>query len=94
MTRTLRLDQVRGLLDEKSIVFEGFDEAIYGVSMRHTQVGSVVYDRDLLLRLLTQRDGLTLEQAEAFVADYIESAWVGPGTPLVMDRVTKDDGAP
>ena len=63
------------------------DECVIGYVSRCGQETFLVYDRDkLLLHYVAQ--GMTAEEADEHVSVNIESAWVGPGTPAVLQRAT------
>lgn len=66
---------------------DGFDEAIVGYC--HVS-GRVVYDVQKMIFTLVNRDGMEVDEA----LDYLEyntfGAYVGPGTPIYINRATKE----
>ena len=85
-----KIEQIREyLLDEDSdaIILDGLDDAILGVGVQHGSPPRIVYDRDLVVRVLVQRDGMTHERAEDFCAFNIDCLYAGPGTPIILHRL-------
>jgi hypothetical protein len=75
------------ITDDTDLVFaEGYDKAIMGIVYRDG-VPLVVYDTNAILRILCKRDEMWLEEAEEFFYYNIQGAFVGPRTPLFLDRV-------
>ena len=70
-------------LPEGTLIADGWDEALLGYGWR---VGTpiAVYDRDKIQSIMTDRDGLSYEEAEEHISYNIEGAYVGEGTPLLV----------
>ena len=63
---------------------EEFAHAIIGVTWREG-VHVVVYDREKVIQVYTDRDGMSPEEAEEFYSFNTEGAYVGPKTPIYVD---------
>jgi hypothetical protein len=99
MTAPDRLEGLRDLLDEDAIIFDGLDDAVVGVGMKHTHKAVLVYDRDKIVACL-MRDGMDYEEADEYCGYNIDCLWAGEGTPIILHRPeswlheieTKDEG--
>jgi len=65
---------------------DGFDEAILGVVER-IGIQAICYDKDKVISILMERDGMDEEEAIEFFYFNIAGAWVGESTPLFLDRM-------
>lgn len=72
-------------MDENVLLIEGHDDALVGFARRCGEPMVAVYDRVLIIEEL-MRQGASFEDADEYVAFNIEGAWLGPGTPVVMER--------
>lgn len=71
--------------DAHPLLFDGCDKAIIGYIGRCGQVPMVVYDWTKLVRVF-EKQGMTNEEADEWVAFNCEGAWLGPGTPGILHR--------
>lgn len=71
-------------VNPEALCFDGFDEAIIGISERCGQPPLAVYSRSGILEIL-MRDGCTPEEAVEFYEYNMVGAWVGEHTPIVVD---------
>jgi len=71
--------------NDKTLFFDGCDSAIVGFISRCGQVPVVVYGYRELVRVF-ERQGMTSDEAEEWVAFNCEGAWVGEGTPGILHR--------
>lgn len=78
--------------DDEAVMFDGLDGAVVGMGVRCGQPPIVVYDRARILRILVERDGMTEDEADEFCAFHIEGGWLGPRTPIVVERITQRTG--
>ncbi len=76
--------------EEELLTADGLDDAILGIGYRCGQMPIVVYDSAKVIDILTERDGMTHEEAEEFFSFNIEGAWVGEQTPVWL-RVPEQD---
>lgn len=72
--------------DVEFLEIPGADEALVGYVWRCGQEPFAVYDRDKLVAYYVTL-GMTEEDAAEWVTFNIEDAWVGPGTPAVLQRL-------
>jgi len=71
------------------LLLDGCDKAIIGYISRCGQVPMVVYDWARLVRVF-ERQGMTYEEADEWVAFNCEAAWLGDGTPGILHRGDAD----
>ena len=64
----------------------GFEEAVIGISRNHWHhQGSIaVYDIGLIVDILVERDGMTIEGAYEFFEFNIQCSYMGENTPLFI----------
>ncbi len=78
------------LAEEEALMFaEGYDAAILGIAWRAEGV-IVAYDKQGVLDILCQRDGMTPEEAEEFFDYNVQGAWMGESTPIFVGRAFCD----
>ncbi len=70
---------------------DGFDDAILGLVEPMNRPPLVVYDRIRCIELLMEQNDWSHEDAEEYFSFNVEGAYVGPGTPLYLERLTKDE---
>ena len=67
---------------------DGHKNAIFGSSFiwdkdgNHVEV--LVYDAEIIRENLMYRDGMDFQEAREFIEYNIESAYVGPDTPIIV----------
>ena len=66
---------------------DGLDTAFLGVSSN----GLAVYDIDKILGILTERDGMALDEAWEFFEFNIAGSLFGDETPIYMERMSLDE---
>ena len=84
MTREECVEAAGGDDDDELLFADGFDEAILGVAQRFNDT-FVVYDKQKVLAIMVERDGMTHQEAMEFFDFNIVGAFVGPRTPAFMD---------
>lgn len=67
---------------------DGFDSAIIGIEP-NTQ--RVVYDRDMMIAILIQEDGMSYEDALEHLEYNVWGAFVGEYTPIYIQIATIDN---
>ena len=72
------------LLGESPEAQEEFIDAVIGVTWREG-LPVVVYDREKVIQVYIDRDGMSREDAEEFYEFNVEGAYVGPQTPVYVD---------
>jgi len=65
---------------------DGFDAAAVGIAPGHDGM-VLVYDRALMVEKLCSDDGMTEEGADEYIDYNICGAYMGPGTPIVMEHI-------
>ncbi len=80
---------VHGWLDlvaEGALTADGFDDAIIGVSARApAREPVVVYDAFKCVKILSERDGMDIEEAWEFFEFNVVGSWMGERTPIYVD---------
>jgi hypothetical protein len=69
------------------LLADGFDKAFIGVGLRAGQEEIVVYDFDICVAILCERDNMDLDDAIEFMYYNVVGAWMGEGTPLFVQRM-------
>ncbi len=69
---------------EATLQIPGAERAIVGMIRRCGQPAVLVYSRPELVRHF-MRDGMTREEAEEWIDVNVIGAWVGAGTPAVLE---------
>ena len=67
--------------------YNGFDEAILGpasIWRSNSMVGVLVYDAEIMRKILMNRDGMDAEEAREFIEFNIEGAYIGEDTPVLV----------
>ena len=81
--KMFRVEQImQALVDEEALLADGFEEALLG----HTQGLNVVavYDYDMCVHILMERDGMTCEDAVEFMDYNVTGSYVGEKTPIFI----------
>lgn len=69
------------------LLADGFNDAIIGMGERAGQPTIAVYDFDLCVAILCERDNMSLDDAVEYMYYNVIGAWVGEETPLFVKRV-------
>jgi hypothetical protein len=71
---------------------DGMEDACIGVATKQYRQLGIAYSKTKILEILTkeaEKAGMTLDEAEQSAVEYfefnIEGAWVGEGTPVIID---------
>ena len=67
--------------------YDGYDEAIIGpanIWRSNTMVSVLVYDAELIRKILMNRDGMSAEDAREFIEFNIEGGYIGEDTPVLV----------
>lgn len=70
---------------------DGLDDAIIGIGHRCGQPDLLVYDTDLVVKLLMDREGWSYDEAVEWMEFNIVGGWHGEGTPIWMYRSDPDE---
>ena len=71
-------------LEESTLLMDGFDEAFIGWSRRINEPLLAVYSYDGLIKVCTERDGMSFDEAVEYVDYNVAGAWVGEQTPIIL----------
>lgn len=85
-------DQLQHLKDNgEYLQADGFGDALVGfVWPRDTGLKTAVYDRNMCVEILQERDGMSEEEAIEYFEFNVAGAYVGPQTPVFIDRAWND----
>ena len=72
----------------EALLLDGFEQAFIGIARRCGQPAIAAYDRDRCIGILVDRDGMSYDEAEEFFEFNVQGAWVGPHTPVILERAT------
>lgn len=75
--------------DIEILTIDGFDEAFVGVGTQFNRAVAC-YDEVKILKTLIERDNMSLEEAEEYVAFNISGAYVGEKTPVLVQFAGDD----
>ena len=70
--------------DKRPIFYDGFDDAIIGVTQRMNEEPLVAYSVDKMVEIMVERDGMTHEDAVEYFDFNIGGGWIGPNTPMFI----------
>ena len=68
------------------IIANGFDQAFVGTAHRAGALRIAVYDLAKCIKVLVDRDGMTETEAEEFMFFNVVDAYVGPSSPVFIER--------
>ena len=68
----------------------GYDDCIVGVGRRCGQPLLLIYDPELIVKVLMERDGMELEEAWEFYEFNQVGAWMGELTPIFLEHVPEE----
>lgn len=88
MSKRAAIEEFLQDVNPEALFLDGFDDAIVGTSHRCAQPRLVVYDHELMLRVLVERDGMDADEANEYLDFNVLGAWVGEHTPIVLTRYT------
>jgi hypothetical protein len=69
---------------EHTLLADGFEKAFTGYFQRVGKPKVAVYDYEKCLKVLVERDGMGLSEADEYLQFNTVGAWVGEGTPAFM----------
>jgi hypothetical protein len=73
---------VQTLADNEALLADGFEEALIGHTNGHNVVA--VYDYDLCVQILMEREGMSTEDAIEFMEFNVVGSYVGEKTPIFI----------
>ena len=72
------------------LLADGFERAFVGIGMQFNRL-IAIYDYDLCIATLVDRDGMDPEEAVEFFEFNVAGAYVGPATPIYLQPWGKGD---
>jgi hypothetical protein len=91
--------KLRAILSDynpEAILFDNLDDAVIGIGQQHGMNSVAIYDSILCIKIFKEQfmkdnPEMTEEEAEMEAAEWfeynVESAFVGPNTPIFMDSL-------
>jgi hypothetical protein len=76
------------------VLLDGFDDCLLGVTHPRADEDGIpvaAYSADMIAARLRDREGMTNREARVFVADRLESNWLGAGSPRFVWAATVED---
>ena len=73
------------------ITADGFETAFVAVAFRYNGNDIAVYDYDLCIDVLIDRDTMSVEEANEFMSYNVIGAYVGEETPLFIRTQSYDE---
>ena len=83
-TTRAEIEQALEEIEESTLLMDGFDEAFIGWSRRINEPLLAVYSYDGLIKVCTERDGMSFDEAVEYVDFNVAGAWVGEQTPIIV----------
>lgn len=85
------MQQMIARLNEDALFLDGFDDALIGCCQRGPGGKTVaVYDREVIIETMLNRDGMSYMEAVEYFDFNIEGAYVGKSTPLIVSIMDAD----
>lgn len=74
------------VLDDEAVIYDGFDEAVLGVSERFGEPSVIIYDKEKILTIL-MKDGMTYEDAIDYFYYNVLGTYAGKYTPIFLEEI-------
>jgi hypothetical protein len=87
-------DQVVEILSEMNpyaLYADGLESALVGYTLNHHHAHVAVYDYDLCIKILVDRDGMEPEEADEFLSFNTLGSFVGDDGPLFVQFPTAEE---
>lgn len=75
----------------QALLLDGFEAALVGMAERCGQPVLGVYDVQMCIQVLMDRDGSSFEEACEFFEYNVVGSWAGEHTPILLRRFECDD---
>lgn len=75
-------------MGSRPLKLTGLDAAIIGVVELPDLDQAIVYDRERIVKIFI-RQGMTRDEAQEYIDFNIVGSMLGPGMPVLMDRMTR-----
>jgi len=86
-------DQLREMIaeyNEEAMIADGLDDAIMGMACRCGSDPVVAYDTNKVIALFVEQ-GMTEEEAVEFFEFNVLGAYVGPNTPVYINKIGDEE---
>lgn len=84
MTLPFEEDSAFPWFDEEMIIYPDLVDAFIGISWQFTNGPLATYDREKVLEIFMDRDGMSADEAAEFFEINTQSLWVGERTPVFV----------
>jgi hypothetical protein len=84
---------VRKILDEyaeDSVILDGFDGAIIGITEEFGRGPRILYSKDKILEILTLNEQMDIAEAIEYYEFNILGSYLGERTPIFLDKTIKE----
>ena len=84
---------VRKILDEyaeDSVILDGFDDAIIGITEEFGRGPRILYSKDKILEILTSNEQMDIAEAIEYYEFNILGSYLGERTPIFLDKTIKE----
>ena len=68
-------------LNEDAVLFDGYEDALIGISIRYGQPPIACYDYNKCIIILMDKDGMSREEAMEYFEFNTLGCWAGDSTP-------------
>jgi hypothetical protein len=87
--KNMKKENIRNLLDEfaeGSIILDGFDDAIIGITEEFGKEPRILYSKDKILEILTSDNQMDILEAIEYYEFNILGSYLGERTPIFLDK--------
>ena len=88
--RNQELRERLAAVNEDMLFADGFDDALIGMAQSACKATVALYDTDLCVAVLVERDGMTEEEALDYLYFNVVNSYIGENTPMFATMVTKE----
>jgi hypothetical protein len=87
------MENFRNILDEYaegSVILDGFDDAIIGITEEFGRGPRILYSKDKILEILTSNEQMDIAEAIEYYEFNILGSYLGERTPIFLDKTIKE----
>jgi len=77
-------------VNEDMLFADGFDEALIGMAQSAGKATVALYDMDLCVTILEERDGMDAEEALEYLYFNVVNSYMGENTPMFATMFPKE----
>lgn len=74
-------------INPEALLCDGFDDAIIGMAERINLGPVVAYSVEKIIKILIDRDGMSMEEAYEYYSFNIVGSWMGEFTPIFVEKI-------